>query len=118
MKGGSDVVSSVQNIKQAHEHFSSFQREYPDSKGAKIFENYKKKLEWVVKDLITMPMLTDDVRKGIREEWESDVFAVPAIQEKIALLPPDKRDVVESIIDKVIIGESVTIIFSNKTETI
>lgn len=109
MKGSSNIVSSVQNIRQALEHFESFQREYPETKGAKLFKGYGSRLEWIVKDLITHPLLTDEVRKGVRQEWESDVFSVPAINEKVALLNPEQRETVEAIIDSMLSGEEVVI---------
>ena len=116
MKGSSNIVSSVHNIRQALEHFESFQREYPETKGARLFKGYGSRLEWIVKDLITHPLLTEEVRQGVKEEWESDVFSVPAINEKVALLNPQNRETIEQIVDAMLNGEEIT--FESKKEEV
>ncbi len=107
MKGQSNIISGVHNLRQAHEQFSSFQREYPGSKGARIFGGYNKNIQRIVLDLITIPSLTDEVRDGVRAEWNSDVFVVPAIAEKSSLLNPEQRDMIEAAIDKMLDGKNV-----------
>lgn len=109
MKGGSNIISGVHSIRQAKEHFDSFQREHPSTKGAVLFGGYSKKLDWIVKDLVTHPLLTDEIREGVKQEWESDVFSVPAINEKVALLNPEQRELIEEIIDQMISGQEVII---------
>ena len=107
MKGGSDIVSAIHSIKQAHDHYTSFVLEHPGSKGAQLVQSYQKRLEWIIKDLITHPFLTDEVRAGIKKEWESDVFAVPAINEKIPLLQPEQRNLIENLVDAMLRGEEI-----------
>lgn len=109
MKGGANIISSIQNIRQAKEHFESFKREHPNTKGATLFGGYSKRLDWIFNDLVSHPLLTDEVRKGVRQEWESDVFSVPAINEKVALLNPEQREAVEAIIDSMLSGEEIVI---------
>ena len=53
------------------------------------------------------PGFTKDVLDGIKEEWESDVFSVDAITEKVALLNPGQREIIENIIDEILKGEVV-----------
>ncbi len=112
MKGGSNIISSIHELKQAVEHFESFQREHPGSKGAKLFQVYKAKINWIYTDMATQPFLPQVVRDGIKQEWNSDVFSVPAINEKIPLLNPAQRDMLETMIDKMLQGEE--IIFSEQ----
>ena len=109
MKGSANIVSAIQSIKQAYEHFESFQREHPNTKGATLFGGYAKRLDWIFNDLVSNPLLTDEVRRGVRKEWESDVFSVPAINEKVALLNPEQREAVEAIIDSMLNGEEIVI---------
>lgn len=99
MKGASNIVSSLHHLKMADEHFESFQREHPASKGARTFHQYRRKIAWIFGDIATHPFLPEPVRKGIKNEINSDVFAVPAIQEKIPLLTPEKREFVETVVD-------------------
>lgn len=110
MKGGSDIVSAIHCIRQAYDHFESFQREHPGTKGAALTKNYNTKLEWVYRDLLTHPFLPEVVRSGMRREWQSDVFAVPAISENVALLAPEQRAFVERLIEAMLNGEQIEMI--------
>lgn len=109
MKGSSNIISGIQCLKQAFEHFASFQREHPNTKGAFLFKTYNTKIEWIYKDLKTHPQLTAQVREGITKEWESDVFAVPAIAERIALLNPQQRELIEITIEAMLNGQNIQI---------
>ena len=109
MKGSSNIISSIHNLRQAKEHFYNFQLEHPNTKGAILFSGYERRLDWIYKDLITHPLLTDEVREGVKQEWESDVFSVPAINEKVALLNPQQREAIEEIIDQMLSGQEIVI---------
>lgn len=109
MRGGSDIVSAIHCMRQAYDHFESFEREHPGSRGAKLMRQYAGKLNWIRTDLITHPFLTDEVREGIKTEWNSDVFSVPAIAENIALLRPEQRELIETLIDAMLRGEEINI---------
>ena len=109
MKGSSDVVSGIQSIRRAYDHWGSFIRERPGSIAERMFGAYCKRLEWIANDMLTCPLFPDIVREGIRREWNSDNFSVPAIVEKVALRPVDQREVVENIIDRLITGERLII---------
>lgn len=114
MKGGSNIVSGIQHLAMAYQHFESFCLEHPRTKGAMLFGGYCKKIEWIRKDLLTTNELTQDVRNGIREELASDPFTVPAIAEKIALLQPKHREMIEALIDRVLAGEELAVEFQNQ----
>jgi len=109
MKGGSDIVSAIHCMRQAYDHFQSFEREHPGSRGAALMKQYAGKLHWIRTDLITHPFLTHEVREGIKAEWNSDVFTVPAITQKIALLRPEQRELIETLIDAMLKGEEINI---------
>ncbi len=107
--GASDLVNAIHSVRQAYEHFGSFQRENPGTIGARLMKQYCAKLEWIYGDIITYPLFPQVIRDGIRAEWESDVFTTLAIQEKIAKLSPKEREVVETIIDCIIAGDDITV---------
>ena len=109
MKGGSNIISSIHHLKQAVEHWESFQREHPGSKGDKLFEVYKKRVQWIYTDVITHPFLPHNVTDGIKKEWASDVFTPQAIEEKIRLLNPDQREAVDVLLDSILNGEQITV---------
>lgn len=112
---GANIISAIQNLKMAQEQLEDFCRQFPNSQGERIFRNYSKKIDWIFNDIITHPFITTEVRTGIKNEIKSDVFAVPAIVEKVALLTPDQREIIESTLDAMISGEEVKIIDINET---
>jgi hypothetical protein len=101
----SSIVSGVQKVREAQEHFQDFIRQHPGSKGAKLFRVYDAKLQWILTDLKTTPALSEPVRIGIAKELQADAFIMPAIMEKIALLTPENRASVELLIDNILNGE-------------
>lgn len=101
----SNIISFIQHLKLAQEHSQDFCRQYPGSKGEILFKNYSKRVEWILKDMITTRAFTDVIRDGIRREVNSDLMAIPSINEKIALLNPVHREVIEDTIDQILNGE-------------
>jgi len=109
-----NIISAIQNLIMAKEQFEDFCRQFPETKGEKLFKTYSNKISWIFKDIVTHPFLTEEVRAGIKKEINSDVFAVPAILEKVALLTPEQRDMIEATLDAMINGEEVKIVDINE----
>jgi hypothetical protein len=114
INNGANIINAIQNLKMAQEQFEDFCRQYPNSQGSRLFKKYSDKISWIFSDLISNPFLTNEVRIGIKTEIESDVFAVPAIIEKVALLTPQQRDMIESTLDAILSGEEVQIVDINE----
>ena len=110
MKSSSNIVSAIQHLKMAQEHLKDFNRDNPNTRGSKLFQTYIDKIEWIYMDFISNPILPHNVTGGIKEEWNSDVFCVPAITDKVSILRPDQREMIEEIIDGMIAGEEVKFI--------
>lgn len=110
MKASSNIISAIHCLAQAKEHFESFCREHKGSKGEHLFSSYIKKLNWIYSDLNSNIHLPESVREGIKAEWNSDVFSVPAIAEKVALLNPEQRELIESVVDGMLAGEEINIV--------
>jgi hypothetical protein len=110
VNNGANIINAIQNLIMAREQFEDFCRQYPNSQGSRLFKKYSDKISWMFSDLVSNPFLTEEVRIGIKNEIESDVFAVPAIIEKVALLTPDQRDLIESTLDALLSGEEVKIV--------
>lgn len=117
MRGQSNIVGGIHSMKQAHDHFELFEFEHPNTKGAAIFSSYRKKINWIFRDLVTNPALPQDVRDGLQQEWKSDPFEVPAINEKVELLNPSQRQIIESIVDAMLRGEEINVFDTPKPET-
>jgi hypothetical protein len=109
-----NIISAIQNLKMAQEQFEDFIRQYPDTTGSKLFQRYVSKITWIFTDIVSITYLTDEVRAGIRKEITSDVYAVPAIVEKVALLTPEQRELIEDTLDAMLAGEEVKIVDINE----
>lgn len=107
---GANVVSAIQHLKMAKEHYEDFIRQYPDSSGARLFSSHIKKIDWIFRDTLSHRYISEKVRMGIRKEIESDVFAVPAIQQKVALLTPEQREMIEETMDAMLAGVEIKIV--------
>ena len=107
VKRGANIINAIQNLKMAQEQFLDFCRQYPNSKGERLFRNCSKKIDNIFSDIITHPFLTQEVRDGIKHELSSDIWAVPACLEKIALLNPEQREIIEAAMDAMLDGEVV-----------
>lgn len=105
-----NIINAIQNLKMAQEQFEDFIRQYPDTAGSKLFQRYVSKITWIFTDIVSITSLTDEVRAGIRKEITSDVYAVPAIVEKVALLTPEQRELIEDTLDAMLAGEEVKIV--------
>ena len=110
MKSASNIVSAIHALRQAYDHFEVFGLEHPNTKGAMLFSMYNKKIAWIYRDISTHPDLPPTVLEGLKAEWNSDVFSVPAIAEKVARLNPEQREKLEIVVDALLKGETFEII--------
>jgi hypothetical protein len=106
----SNIISAFHHLRMAKEHFQDLQREMPDTLGSRMGKKYEGKIDWIYQDFITIPLFPNEVREGIRNEWKSDVFAVPAINEKVTLLDPEFREMLESVIAENLAGEDILLL--------
>lgn len=108
MKTASQLVDFIHHLRCAYEYMQSFRRDMAGTKAASLGHRYGSRIEWIYRDLASSPLLPDQVRDGIRGEWEVDTFATPAIVEKLALLRDSQRLEIEKIIDMVLDGQEIT----------
>lgn len=112
MKGVSQLIDYVHHLRCAYEYMQGFRRDKPGTNAERIGNKYAEKVEWLYKDLVTNPIFPEQIRNGLRLEWESDTFAIDAIREKIALLLPEHRAAVEAVIESIIKGEKLEIVIN------
>lgn len=105
----SNFVTSIHHLRIASEYMDDIVRQYPTSRAANIFEQYSKKLKWILLDIRTFPHFTDEIRDGIRNEINSDPLTYRAIMERISLLTPAQRDFLESVVEDLIDGKTLKI---------
>jgi hypothetical protein len=105
----SSIVQAIQHLKQAEEFMQDFIRQAPSTRGAVIFDNYSRKIKWILRDILTFPYFTDEIRLGIKTEIESDCFAVEAIHDKIPLLNAEQRAMLEELVGDMLEGKTIEI---------
>ena len=102
----SSVIQAIQHIKMSDEFMKDFMRSSPNSRGFVVFKDYSRRLNWILRDIITYPYFGDEIRNGIKREIESDAFAVDAIFDKISLLNPEQRQNMEELIEEILKGKN------------
>lgn len=111
----SSIISTIQHVRLAIEFAQDVQRN-PNSRAAKAFAIYENRLQWILKDLKTNPLFTDEVRQGLSHEYKSDIFALEGLKEKIPLIPAQHREGLESLIDAILEGSKIKIIINPDEE--
>lgn len=104
------LVAFLHHIKIAKEFGEDFNR----ALSKPILRNYITRLDYILNDFQASIHFPDDVRQAIREELQSDVMIVEAISDRIRLLNPAQREVVEMLIDMIIKGEEVMFVGPEK----
>ena len=103
-----NILQSIHHIKKAYEYMEDFKRTCGSgSKGEKLAKQYCGRLEFIPTDLVTHPFLTEEVRQGVKSEWNGDVWAPDAINEKFLKLNTQQRELVEAITDALLKGEKI-----------
>ena len=103
----SNIVQAIQHVKMANEFMQDFIRSTPNTRGAYIFKDYSRRLNWIITDILTYPHFQDDVRKGISTEIKSDPFATPAIVDRVSLLNSEQREMIEDLIEDILKGKTI-----------
>ena len=62
-----------------------------------------------MRDIATYPHFTDEIRDGIQKEINSDPLTYRAIMERISLLAPDQRNLLEFVIEDMLSGKQIKI---------
>lgn len=105
----SSIMMAVHHLKISNEYIKDFQREHPNTRGGTKFGEYGRKVDWIIRDIITYPHFRDEVREAIKGELLSEPFSYESIVEKASLLNPQQREVLEDVIDMVLRGETIKV---------
>lgn len=106
---GSSVVSFIHHLKLADEYAKDFVRSAPGTRGAVIFDNYSKRIAWIFRDVVTYPHFGEEVREGMRKEIASDAFSYDSLTEKMALMNPEQREMLEGLLDDILTGKTIEV---------
>ena len=105
----SHIIQAFHHLRKADLHFRLMCAESKDGLGSKCSEKYLKKIDWIKTDFFSIPKFSEEVRAGIRKEWNDDILVVDNINDMITLLSPEKRELVETIIIALLNGEEIKI---------
>lgn len=105
----SNFITSIHHLRICAEYMDDIVRQAPGSRAAVLFEGYSKKIKWILRDISTYPYFNDEIRDGIKTEIASDPLTYRAIMERISLLAPAQRDLLELVIDDLIDGKQIKI---------
>lgn len=108
----SSIISTIQHIRLAIEFAQDVQRN-PNSRASKAFAIYENRLQWILKDFKTNPLFPEEVRKGIEQEYKSDIFSLEGLKEKIPLIPAQHRGDIEDLIDAILQGKQIKVIIND-----
>ena len=105
----SNFITSIHHLRICSEYMDDIVRQYPGSRAAAMFEGYSKKIKWILRDIYTHPHFTEPIRVGMKKEIESDPLTYRAIMERISLLTPDQRNMLEFVVDDMLAGKQIKI---------
>ena len=105
----SNFITSIHHLRICAEYMDDIVRQYPGSRAAVLFEGYSKKIKWILRDILTYPYFNEEIRDGIKNEIESDPLTYRAIMERVSLLTPDQRNLLEFVIEDLINGKQIKI---------
>jgi hypothetical protein len=107
----SEILKAIHCLRKAKDHFDVFCLGAQRPKVKMQFKGYSNRIEWVINDIKLHPQCSDEIRAAIDEEWQSDVFVVDAVNEKLLKLSPSERENVETILDCILKGETINIVY-------
>ena len=105
----SNFITTIHHLRICAEYMDDIVRQAPGSRAAVLFEGYSKKIKWILRDISTYPYFTESIRDGIKTEIASDPLTYRAIMERISLLAPQQRDLLEFVIDDLLTGKQIKI---------
>jgi hypothetical protein len=115
---GSSIMSAIHHLKIAQEFMDDFVRSHDRyARGTVKFGEYSRKIKWVLSDMATYPHFRQEVRDAIVSELKSDPFAFMSIMEKVALLNPEQRQMLEDVAEQVLAGHEMHVINKSHEKT-
>ena len=115
MRGISSILLAVQHLNIISLCFFNFQKDNPGTVGANLFKGYKNKIDFILSDMLSNSKIPKSVRDQIRIQYNSDPTSFIAIAENAALLSPDQRELVETMIEGLLKGETVEFLKNEQT---
>lgn len=116
MASDNEILKALHDLWRAKLHLKLFvlSENVANPKVKVQFKGYINKIEYIVNDIKLHPQCSEEIRQAINEEWNSDILTIDSIQEKVLQLTPNEREIVETILDAVIAGEEINVVYDKK----
>jgi len=106
----SSLLLGFQHMKKSIEFLMTLSASYEkSSRGRALIETYIAKLKWCMRDFLSTPQFSQEIRDALRNELNSDPFVVDDLMTKMALIPANQKEMIEKILDMIIDGEEIKI---------
>lgn len=109
MSNLSSFIKFIHHLKISTDFCEDLKRSNPNSLAYKMFSDYTKRMNWILNDIITNPVFSNEVRNELRKEINSDLLVIPALIDKIHQIPIAQREIVENIVDCILNNETIEV---------
>lgn len=115
MASDNEILKALHDLWRAKLHLKLFvlSENVTNPKVKVQFKGYINKIEYIVNDIKLHPQCSEEIRQAINEEWNSDILTIDSIQEKVLKLTPQERDSIETILDCILSGETINIVYND-----
>lgn len=101
----------LSHLKISLYYAESFRNECkPEAQGRRLMADYIRKIDWILKDVITNPHFPPDAIEEIKKEIESDVLSIPAINDKLNMMDDERRAHAEKVLNIISGGGKILIV--------
>ena len=107
LKAQTSLSAALHHLAICKHYFDDYTRDNSNNYAGRLSALYSRKLDWIAKDIVLHPLLTPEIRERIKNELKSDVFELLDIQQKIHLLSPEQRELIDKMIDAFLAGEEI-----------
>jgi hypothetical protein len=110
MRKNNSFRKAWHHVQLAKDYFADFVKDNDKrSKGALLAQRYASKLDWMVNDFITSPVVDEEAKKDFLQTLNEDHFFYEEIAAACIDLHPNQKKVILEIINRLLEGEKITV---------
>ena len=112
------LTKAFYHLKMAEIYFGDIVRDTKNrgSIAEKVSRDYVKRLQFIERDFRTNPLLPSEALNDFRNELNGDIMFHEAISQKALQLNPLQKEALETAIDCILKGESISIEVQNPNQ--
>jgi hypothetical protein len=98
------------HVQLAKDYFADYVKDNDKrSKGAVLAQRYATKLDWMVNDFITSPVVDEDAKKDFLQTLNDDHFFYEEVAAACIDLMPEHKKIILEIINRILLGEKLSV---------